>query len=476
MFRVSLHSVIAFSLLFASAAASAKELMLTNVTVGANLETTATVTLSEPAPLEGLEITVTSSDPSKVRFSAKPDEAGSASLTTVARGNFRATPEFYVQGISDRGSVTYTAKAAGFDSGGATVTLASSALMIAGPSGAKGSFRATAGSRLSKLMVYSAAIDAAGNAVPQLVAGGFSANLEVAVSDPAVGAISPKSLTIPGGSGSALTQFQPLSQGQTTLSLSVSKGFNTAPNYSAITAIVAIPGIGITDDLTIGQNLEVSGVVSLGSLAGKGGVRVTLTSEKPDQLLLSETATAKGSGTITITVPENSVSAIYYLQALGGSGQVTYKASAAGYRGRSGTISLAPSGVVLFGPMTLPEGQLLRPAAQGGARQQGFITSLAAGTPTAIKVHTVQLDPVSHRAADITIQALRGGMDLTVDLKNTNPGAGTIDSRVTIQGGTDHANTQFVPKSEGSLELSVVPPPGFMESSNDGMLKVTVSK
>jgi len=476
MRRVSIRLLLAFSLLAVTAAGSAKELMLPSVMVGANLETTATVTLSEPAPLEGLTITITSSDPSKLRLSNTPEEAGSATITIMARGSFRVTPEFYLQGLSDSGSVTYTAKAAGFNSGSATATLAASAIVMGGPSGAKGSFRATAGSRLSKVMVFAAAIDGAGNAVPQLVAGGFSANVEIVVSDPAIGTIVPQKLTIPGGAGSALTQFQPVSQGQTTLSVSTPKGFSTAPNYGSITAMVTIPGIGVTDGVTIGQNLEVAGAVSLGSMAGKGGVRVTLASEKPDQLLISESAAAKGSGTITITVPENTVSATFYLQALGGSGQVTYSASAAGYRGRSGTITLAPSGVVLFGPMTLPEGQLLRPAAQGGARQQGFITSLAAGTPTPIKVHTVQLDPVSHRAADITIQTLRGGMDLIVDLKNTNPSAGSYDSQVTIRGGEDHANTQFVPKSEGTLELSVVPPSGFAESSNDGMLKVTVKK
>ena len=130
----------------------------------------------------------------------------------------------------------------------------------------------------------------------------------------------------------------------------------------------------------------------------------------------------------------------------------------------------------MVGPLTLPEGQLLRPAAEGGARQQGFITSLSTGKPTRLFIHTVQLDPVTHRAADITIQALRGGMELPVDLKISDPAVGTIDARVTIAGGTDHAVTQFTPLHEGSVALSVVVPPGFTEASNDGWLKVTVSK
>ena len=129
----------------------------------------------------------------------------------------------------------------------------------------------------------------------------------------------------------------------------------------------------------------------------------------------------------------------------------------------------------MVGPLTLPEGQLLRPAAEGGARQQGFITSLSA-KPTRLFIHTVQLDPVTHRAADITIQALRGGLELPVDLKISDPAVGAIDAHVTIAGGADHATTQFTPLNEGSVALSVVVPPGFTEASNDGWLKVTVSK
>jgi len=475
MLKVSIPAVFVLSMIAASAAGSAKELKLANLSVGANLETSATVALSEAAPIEGLPVTITSNDPSKVRFSATPEEAGAASITVTARGNFHATTDFYVQGLSNNGSVTYTASAAGFERGAATVTLLPSAIVISGPHGAKSSFQATAGSRAVKLNVISAAVGGADNYTPQLVAGGMSAAVDLSVSDTAVGSLATPKLTIAGGSGSAVTLFQPSAPGQTTVTASVPAGFSPGAKFAAITALVATPGIGLTENVFIGQNLQIGGAVSLGTFAGKGGVQVTLTSDHPEKLLLSASETEKGSGTITVTVPENAVTVRYFLQALDGSGTVTYTGTATGYRSRMATVALTPSGVVMVGPLTLPEGQLFRSPKQGGARQQGFLTTVS-GKPTRLLIHTVQLDPVSHRAADITIQGLRAGMDLDVDLKNTNPDAGSIDPRVTIHGGTDHAVTQFVPKGEGSVELSVVTPPGFTQSSNDALLKVTVSK
>lgn len=481
MLKVSLPAVLAATILaatvsVASGAENTKELLLTSFTVGANLEVPTTVALSEAAPVEGLVITLTSADPAKVKLATTPDQAGSASITMMARGGFRATPEFYIQGLQGSGSVAYSATATGFKSANGTVKLAPAAIAIGGPAGANPSFLAVAGSRPTKINVFSVALDDAGNAVPQLIAGGLSATVELTTSVPAVGSFTTSKLTIQGGLGTAGTQFLPTTPGQTTLAVSVPAGFAPASKNSTITANVIVPGIGVTENVTIGQNLQVGAAVSLGTRAGQGGVRVTLTSDKPDKLILSNSSTEKGTGSITITIPESGVTSTYFLQALGQSGTVTYTATATGYKTRTGTITLAPSGVVMVGPLTLPEGQLLRPAAQGGARQQGFLSSVSAGKPTRLYIHTVQLDPVSHRAADITIQALRAGLSLTVDLKNSNPNVGTIDSRVTIEGGTDHAVTQFVPKSEGPVALSVVTPAGFTEASNDAWLQVIVSK
>ena len=121
-----------------------------------------------------------------------------------------------------------------------------------------------------------------------------------------------------------------------------------------------------------------------------------------------------------------------------------------GYTSRTGTVNLTPSGVVLAGPLTFPEAQLLRPQSQGGAKEHGFVAKISPGKVTPLTVYTVQLDPVSHRAADITVEQLRAGASVTVELKSADPTIGTVVSPVTIKGGSDHADTEFRPVSVGA--------------------------
>ena len=475
MRHVRLPFVCAFLILAASVAARARTLLPSSATVGANLETTATVKLDEAAPSGGLLITLTSNNPSQLQLSTKPNEPGSTSITIMVHEGFHRSPEFYVQGLASSGLATYTASAPGLTSSEATVTLVPSSIIIGGPFGlGKASFLATTGSGRSVISVHSVAIDSAGNYVPQPIAGGLTLNVNIANSDQAVGHIE-SPVRIAGGSDRAVTEFQPATPGSTRLTPSVPAGFSIPSQFDAVTAVVKLPGISITDGVTIGQNLQITGTLALGAVARGGNVRVTLTSDNPEQLLLALTPTAKGSSAITLTIPEGSNNGRYYLQAIGRSGTACYLARALGYLDRKGTIPMAPSGLVVVGPLTLPEGQLLRPEPDGGARQHGFVTTLQAGSVTPLSVYTVQLDPTSHRSADITIQALRPGMSVTVDLKSTNSSVGTVASPVIIAPGSDHGVTKFTPLATGSTVISVVTPEGFVESSNDTTLKAIVT-
>jgi hypothetical protein len=455
----------------------ARTLLPSSATVGAYLEATATVNLDEAAPSGGLQITLTSNNPSQLQLSVKPNEPGSTSITVIVFEGFRRSPEFYVQGLANSGLATYTASAPGLTSGEATVTLLLSSIVIGGPLGlGKASFLTTTGSGPSVISVHSVAIDLSGNYVAQSIAGGRTVNVKISSSDESVGTIVAPEMTIVSGSGRARTEFRPVEPGNTRLTVGVPPGFTAPPRFDAVSAIVKLPGIGITDGATVGQNLQITGVVSLGALARDGGVQVTLASDDPRRLLVSQTATANGSSAITITIPEGRNNASYYLHSLGSSGMATYTATAPGYSRRIGTVSLAPSGVVVVGPLTLPEGQLLRSDAAGGARQHGFVTSLRAGSPTPLSVYTVQLDPTSHRSADISIQALRPGMSVTVNLKSTNSSVGTVVSPVTIEAGSDHGATAFTPLAAGSTVISLLTPEGFVESRNDTTLKAIVTQ
>ena len=65
-----------------------------NITVGRNLETTMRVGLNGIAPPGGVSMTVTSNDPSKLRFSKTSAGAGAAAITLSLPENAGASPEF----------------------------------------------------------------------------------------------------------------------------------------------------------------------------------------------------------------------------------------------------------------------------------------------------------------------------------------------------------------------------------------------
>lgn len=455
---------------------SAAGLVPANVTVGQNLETEAAVTLDAPAPSGGLLITLTSDDPGRVLLSPAPDAKGSASISLKVTEGRRVSPEFYVQGLTDSGMVTYAASAAGYGNATGAVTLVRSGIVIAGPSKLGNPLATTSGIWPSIITVYSAQLDSSGNftAVRQ-VRGGLSATVQISSSNTAVGTIIGSPVTITGGSVSARSQFQPLSEGNTTLLLDTPVGFNAPAQFARMTVTVTSPRLAITDKINLGANLQTAGTLLLGAPAAQGGVAVTLTSDDPSRLLLSGSATVPGSRSITVMIEPGASNASYYLQALGDSGTVSYTADTPKYHSATGTIALTPSGVLLTGPAGAPdEAEVLRPEAP--EFPHGFFGNLSSGKTTSIVVYTAYLVPKTHRGADITIQSLRAGISLKVSLQNSNPAVGMIPDSVTIMGGSDQAAAQFTALSVGSTVLSVNTPAGYTTPRNSTTLTAVVKE
>lgn len=441
-----------------------------NVTVGQNLEAAVTVQLSTAAPVGGMEITLTSNDPGKVLLSKKPQSAGSATIKVSVRDGFTASQEFFVQALTDSGTTTYTATASDCESGIGTVTLARSAIVMANSTRIGTPLVTTAGTAPPKISVYSVRLDSSGEVDVQPVRGGLSVDVTVTSSDAAVGVPAESRLTIEGGLSAATTRFQPLIAGEITLSAKA-PGFSAASPLASLKATVRQPSIGITHP-TIGQNLQVSGGVSLGRPAPEGGLVVTLTSSDPGKLLLSANATNPGSKSVTIAIPAGSTNANYFLQALGSSGEVEYSASAPGFVTKTGSATLTPSGVLLgiYGPPD--EAELFRKEVAEG--RHGSVANLSAAHATPVMVYTAQLHPVHHRAADITVQPLRAGFSIDIALKSSDPSVGTIVSPVHIAGGSSDANAQFTALRTGSTEISVATPEGFTTAGNATSITVIV--
>jgi hypothetical protein len=444
------------------------------VTVGRNLEAPAKIKLDEPAPDEGLMITLRSANPDLLRISTSAEKLGTASLVVRARPGNGESQEFWLQSLGSSGTVTYTAEAPGRGTGTGTVTLAPSGILITGPYQVP-KFPTTTGAVPPKIRLLAARLDSSLKfSEQQAVAGGLS--LEVTNSNPSAGRLADSPIVIRAGEGSATTQFNPGREGDVTFTIKVAPGFSTPAEFATLTASVRKPGIVVSDDQSIGHNLQVGGVLALGELAPAGGLTVTLTSSDPSRLLLSASQTEPGSESVQIKIPAEGINAVYFLQALGSSGEVEYTATAPGFRSRTGVVKLTPSGITLTPYFQGPpdEAQVLKQQTSDGSH--GFTMKESEKSPMKLIAWTAQLDAQTHRSADITVQPLRAGMSVTIPLTNSNPAVGTIASQVTIDGGSDHGSVDFVPVSAGQTEISVVTPKDFTVSANSTRVTGTVSK
>jgi hypothetical protein len=300
----------------------------------------------------------------------------------------------------------------------------------------------------------------------QAVAGGSIVHVVVISSVAAAGAISPPTVDIGAGTDSATVQFAPGGEAETVISANVPDGFSAPAERGKVTAVVQRPGLGISDHLVIGRNLEVAGVLTLGAPAPNSGAEISLTSSDESRLLLSAAPDGVGSKTLRLAIPPGGIAVRYYLQALASFGTVSYSAEAPGYRTRQASVSLAPSGIVLTPDYQGPpdEAQVLLPNPREGTYR--LLAAVSASAQRVVTAWTVQLDAVTHKSADITVQPLRGGLSLTVSLENSNPDVGTVGSAIVFQGGADSATTEFTPHLAGSTKISVTTPRDFTPSAN----------
>src|SRR5262249_51528432 len=115
-----------------------------------------------------------------------------------------------------------------------------------------------------------------------------------------------------------------------------------------ITATVNSAAISFANQI-IGKDLQVLGSLGLDAPAPTGGLNVVITSTDSKRVLLSNSATALGSGQITVPFSAGSFgpASQFFIQALDGAGTVDLTASAPGFATRTATVTLTPSGFLL---------------------------------------------------------------------------------------------------------------------------------
>jgi len=454
-----------------------QRLTVPDMTVGRNLETDAAIRLAEAAPEAGVQLTLTSDDPTKLLLSDTPVKAGKGTIVlTVARGASQS-PSFCVQGLVDIGKVTYTVTAPGAGSAKGTVTLTPSAIVIVGPFKTP-SFTTTPRGLARKIMLVSAMLDSAGKPTEQQIAGGLKMDLKITNSNPDVGKLGYTSLTLSGGDSQAATNFTPAGLGSTTLAPSQPPGFSTPAEHAAVVVVVEQPGLAPPGDVYVGKDLQIKAVLVMGEPAPPGGLKVALKSDDGTKLVLSDKPDQLGSSSLTLDVPEGQATAGFFLQGLSDSGVVTYQATAPGYRGRDAKVGLAPSGVIVGWEKMGPPDHAAVSRKIAPRDDRGFWVSLSDPKATAwhMVVWTAYLDPEVGRAADITLEPLRPGVTVTVDLKSSNPAVGTIESPVKIKSGESWTTSLFTPLSKGETMISVITPPGFTKSQNATSIRGNVDQ
>ncbi len=448
-------------------AESEPEMTLPSVTVGKNLEAMAAIRLPQSAPKGGVKITITSDDPKRLLFSRSQEIAGSPSIVVNVPGSIPESADFYIQALDDSGTATYTASAPGYASGTGKITLAPSGFILAAPSLASktgpNSFEASRDAGFINIRIVSALLDPSGNYVSkQMLAGGVSASVEVTNSNPEVGSLVTSKATFLGGFDTATLKFKTSMIGTTTLALSTPPGFTAPATEAKLIATFTPPGVGfgLTNTTTVGKDLQLCDSVTLGRPAPAEGLPVTLTSNNPDFLLIPP-GSQIGTRSITVTIPAGGFNVRYCMQALSDSGTALVEVSAPEHRGRTVTVHLAPSGVLLGYKGPPDEAELF--TKESGERVHG-IGIRQAGGPVTFELYIAKLDITTHRGADITVGYLRSGVTPKVELKSSDPTVGTIASPITLSG--SHAGAVFTPLAPGKTVVSISTPPGFTTPGN----------
>ena len=471
-FYVLAASILAPALMFAANPAITPPAKIP--TVGRNLQVSASLKLTQPAPDDGLVVTLTSNDPKRLLLAPTPQAPGSKSITIKVGPHYFETPDFCIQALDDKGLATYTASAPGFTSGKGTVKLGPSAILMFPP--LRAPLLRTTPNVPQRVGFQTTLINASGKAVePQPVAGGKDLQIELVVSNPKVGVFTSPSVSIPAGESAFGTDFKPAGVGNATLSLKPPAGFSIPTEFATIAARVELPGIGVAGEVFVGKDLQIPGLVLLGQPAPEGGLDITLTSADPKRLVFAEREDQVGSGTLKLHIAASMSRTEYYIQALGSEGTVTYTASAPGYRDRVAPVYLAPSGIMIaYSAHGAPdEAEYLRPKSR---IPRPFVASLSSKKPEHVAVWTVYLDPVTRRGADMTAQRLRPGVTVQVELSSSDPTVGKVPGTVKLDGSSEFYMAEFTALRPGETVLTVNTPPGFTTPSNATSVTATVKE
>ena len=386
--------------------------------IGQNLQAFATVGLTGNAP-SAQTITLTSNNASLLQFTCVTfnafcttgtgNPATSATLTVVISQNQTQSSQFLaLAGNANSGTVGYNITSTNYGTLPATVTLVPAELVVQVNS-------SVILGQTPQVTVLTAAL--VGSApVSEAVAVNQTVTATVTSNPTSVGTIPNPTVTISGGSSSGTTTFQSAALGTTTITATAT-GFSSGSTQVTVSSGATL---NIFNGATVGQYLENQNSMILGAGAPAGGLPVTLSvaAGSIGLMQLAVNPTDPGSNNIVVTVPAGQSTATYYVYSLQSAGTATYGASATGYTASTDTLTLAPSGFIIYG--TTPSGTQTCAIScnvplSGGAQTFTVYASQLSTDGNFTLVGTQSLaGPTGAAAATTTGTASNGGTALTV--------------------------------------------------------------
>jgi len=485
-------TAVPYSLTNTACTTNCSPITVTATSVGQNLQTLVTMTLPAFAVPTGsgtLNVTLTSSDPTKLLLSARANAAGTGSVT-VQFSVGPASASVYVQGLVSSGTVYVVASAPGVVFGAGQVTLTPSGFVLVQNSTLGGSLVTTQNFPVS-FSLDSYQLDSGMNPIQSMsVSGALATPPNVTIQDPnlSVGTLSQNPVTFEDLSGnptdnvSITFNTDPVNIGTTTLTVTTPTGFSTPASGATLVITVNSSTMSVNQaDPTIGQGLETQADILLTGLA-PNSMNAIVTSNSP-ALVVSNSPTLAGGicsaapcvvGKNSIVVPISSGqghSAFFYLQnsPINGasSGTAQYTVTLTGYLPLTQTVTLAPSGVVISGP--------------NGLGTDFNTTTLS--LPSSLTVQTYVLDQNNN---PVSAQNVAGGNSVTSNIsENSNGNIGSITvTPVTIAANTNIGQpaTAFQPNPTSTCtgpcidNISVDVPAGFTPPNSGGSLNAIVNE
>jgi hypothetical protein len=408
-------------------------------TIAVNAQATLGFSLANwPAGTALPPVTITSSDPSKLLFSAGSSTVGSATVTVTPSGP-NSYPQYsvYMNALDGPADVPITASGPGLTTVKSVIPIQAMGLGLSGYNGS--SIAVNVQSPVS-LNLNPEAISASGTVSGNMTLRPGLPSIPVTInsSNPSVATVT-NSPILNSLTNTSPFSLQPLSPGQTTLTVSVPPGYRNAPPGSGRTLQVTVnPTSFQMSDITIGEDLEVVSTLNLtnGGFSIAADVDVTLVSANPSALLLSAIASAPGASTLTVHfVRGSSTYANVYFQALEQTGKFSVAISAPGYTSTAANVTVVPTGFLLnSGPITLQN------------------------SPTTIRV-TPQ--PVGVSTNYAYVQFRPGITGPTISAASSNPAVATISPASAVwPAGAQSLNFAVTPVSAGTASLTFgVPAP-----------------